>query len=312
MAIEPKSPRKRAVKKIRGKAKAEEVAADNSQAEVTEVADAPKRGKKTAAIPVPIFQAAEVVAPKSRKPVEEKISADSESDSDDSGFESAREEEEDYFDASEEPDLGGTRALRKIGERTARGYKQRIREEIGGIRDLRKIGEAAARRHRLITGEEQKLALEEERKEPPRMSQTQPSSRTQPSGRKRLLKNLGAAALLAGAGMTNIPQTQSTNVVPFSAQSRAPNPFLTSQQTVNPYMARPQNWYETNRGRDLEIAQQIQNRLGGNSTMDRNVLAEVQRRTQEDILKLRTARDEEERRRQEEMFDFRKQRTITL
>ena len=84
MAIEPKSPRKRAVKKIRGKAKAEEVAAENSQAEVTEVADAPKRGKKTAAIPVPIFQAAEVVAPKSRKSVEEKVSADSESDSDDS------------------------------------------------------------------------------------------------------------------------------------------------------------------------------------------------------------------------------------
>jgi ribonuclease E len=82
MAIEPKSPRKRAVKKLRGKAKAEETSA--SQAEVQEEADAPKRGKKSAAIPVPVFQAAEVVAPKSRKPAEEKVGADSDSDSDDS------------------------------------------------------------------------------------------------------------------------------------------------------------------------------------------------------------------------------------
>jgi Rne/Rng family ribonuclease len=84
MAIEPKSPRKRAVKKLRGKSKAEETSADNSPVEVNEDAVAPKRGKKSAAIPVPIFQAAEVVAPKSRKPAAEKISADSDSDSDDS------------------------------------------------------------------------------------------------------------------------------------------------------------------------------------------------------------------------------------
>ena len=61
MAIEPKSPRKRAVKKSRGKAKVE---TSTPATEVEEVASAPKSSaKKAPAIPVPIFQAAEVVAP---------------------------------------------------------------------------------------------------------------------------------------------------------------------------------------------------------------------------------------------------------
>ena len=64
MAIEPKSPRKRAVKKSKGKSKVEEASAESSP-EPSEVSAAPatKSGaKKAAAIPVPIFQAAEVVA----------------------------------------------------------------------------------------------------------------------------------------------------------------------------------------------------------------------------------------------------------
>jgi ribonuclease E len=58
MAIEPKSPRKRAVKKV---SKKKSLAADKS----TEIVDAPvaeavesKTKKKAPAIPVPIFQAA--------------------------------------------------------------------------------------------------------------------------------------------------------------------------------------------------------------------------------------------------------------
>ena len=63
MAIEPKSPRKRAVKKLRGKLKGEENTATQAEPSTelqSEVTDTPKRGKKAAAVPVPVFQAAEV------------------------------------------------------------------------------------------------------------------------------------------------------------------------------------------------------------------------------------------------------------
>lgn len=93
MAIEPKSPRKRAVKKSKGKSKVEE---SNSEAapEVTDSDEVPSRAakagaKKTAAIPVPIFQAAEVVAPprarksSAKKDVAEKSVVVEETSSDD-------------------------------------------------------------------------------------------------------------------------------------------------------------------------------------------------------------------------------------
>ncbi len=65
MAIEPKSPRKRAVKKSTSKDAAPEVV----EIETTEGDAAPKSRKKAASIPVPIFQAAPVdaVAPKRAK-----------------------------------------------------------------------------------------------------------------------------------------------------------------------------------------------------------------------------------------------------
>ena len=67
MAIEPKSPRKRAVKKSKGKSKVEESTLDAAP-EVVATDEVPTRAakssaKKSAAIPVPIFQAADVVAP---------------------------------------------------------------------------------------------------------------------------------------------------------------------------------------------------------------------------------------------------------
>lgn len=58
MAIEPKSPRKRAVKKSKAKAGNESVDAPDVAA-TSEVEAAPKTRKRAAAIPVPIFQAAE-------------------------------------------------------------------------------------------------------------------------------------------------------------------------------------------------------------------------------------------------------------
>jgi len=65
MAIEPKSPRKRAVKKSKSK----ETSAEVTEAVTTESETTPKTRKKAAAIPVPIFQAAPVdsVAPKRAK-----------------------------------------------------------------------------------------------------------------------------------------------------------------------------------------------------------------------------------------------------
>ena len=94
MAIEPKSPRKRAVKKSKGKSKVEESTSEAApEAVVTE--EAPARAaksavKKAAAIPVPIFQAADVVAPprakksSAKKDVAEKPVAVEETSNDDS------------------------------------------------------------------------------------------------------------------------------------------------------------------------------------------------------------------------------------
>jgi len=65
MAPEPKKSRKRTVKKAAEKKTADAVETPAAKAEITEDAPAPKRAKKAAAIPVPLFQAApEVVAPK--------------------------------------------------------------------------------------------------------------------------------------------------------------------------------------------------------------------------------------------------------
>jgi ribonuclease E len=81
MAIEPKSPRKRAVKKSKGKSKVEESTSEAAP-EVTASEEAPTRAakagaKKTAAIPVPIFQAADVVAPpRARKSSAKKAEAE--------------------------------------------------------------------------------------------------------------------------------------------------------------------------------------------------------------------------------------------
>jgi Rne/Rng family ribonuclease len=90
MAIEPKSPRKRAVKKLSKKSLSKETAAQVDSTP-TDAEDAPKSRKKAAAIPVPMFQAAPVdaVAPKrAKKAVAEKVSADAsaatDSDSEDS------------------------------------------------------------------------------------------------------------------------------------------------------------------------------------------------------------------------------------
>jgi len=69
MAIEPKSPRKRAVKKSSKKSLSSESTADADVTAAPVAEDAPQRvtkaaAKKAAAIPVPIFQAAEAAAPK--------------------------------------------------------------------------------------------------------------------------------------------------------------------------------------------------------------------------------------------------------
>ena len=84
MAIEPKSPRKRAVKKLSKKSLSKETAAQVDSIP-TEAEDAPKSRKKAAAIPVPMFQAApvDVVAPKrAKKAVAEKVSADAQAAAD--------------------------------------------------------------------------------------------------------------------------------------------------------------------------------------------------------------------------------------
>jgi len=75
MAIEPKSPRKRAVKKVKAvkgkivKGKAADVTDGATEAPAAEAAEAPaKIRKRVAAIPVPIFQAAEVTDAPAKAP----------------------------------------------------------------------------------------------------------------------------------------------------------------------------------------------------------------------------------------------------
>jgi hypothetical protein len=145
---------------------------------------------------------------------------------------------------------------------------------------------------------------EEEKKE--HKEEEKPTERrgkrsSQPSSRKRLLKNLGLTALLAG--MTNVPsdvQSQSKTIGSFLPQNQnLENPFLPYSQNVsNPFMIRTQNWCDLNKckGEELEIAERIAMRLSGGSTsMDRNLWNEVQRRTQEEILKMRNAKSQIER-----------------
>ncbi len=67
MAIEPKSPRKRAVKKSKTKA-GSETAEVSVATPVSEVEAAPKTRKRAAAIPVPIFQAAEATDAPAKAP----------------------------------------------------------------------------------------------------------------------------------------------------------------------------------------------------------------------------------------------------
>jgi ribonuclease E len=75
MAIEPKSPRKRAVKKIKAaKGKVADVTDALSDAPATETTETPaKTRKRAAAIPVPIFQAAEVTDGPAKAPRRAKV-----------------------------------------------------------------------------------------------------------------------------------------------------------------------------------------------------------------------------------------------
>ena len=77
MAIEPKSPRKRAVKKSKSKAGNESV--DSPEVAATsEVEAAPKTRKRAAAIPVPIFQAAEATDAPAKTPRRAKAKSEDE------------------------------------------------------------------------------------------------------------------------------------------------------------------------------------------------------------------------------------------
>ncbi len=78
MAIEPKSPRKRAVKKIKAAVKSK-VADVISDAPAVEATDAPaKTRKRAAAIPVPVFQAAEATDAPAKAPRRAKAKSDAE------------------------------------------------------------------------------------------------------------------------------------------------------------------------------------------------------------------------------------------
>ena len=115
MAIEPKSPRKRAVKKSKGKSKVEESTSEAAP-EVTASEEAPtsaaKAGaKKTAAIPVPIFQAADVVAPpRARKSSAKKAEAEK----------PAASEEVTNDDSDDSDSRGGRNRRRRRGGRGRR------------------------------------------------------------------------------------------------------------------------------------------------------------------------------------------------
>ena len=127
MAIEPKSPRKRAVKKSKGKSKVEESTSEAAP-EVTASEEAPtsaaKAGaKKTAAIPVPIFQAADVVAPpRARKSSAKKAEAEKPAAS-----------EEVTNDDSEDSDSRGGRNRRR--RRGGRGRRKPQGDELATNED---------------------------------------------------------------------------------------------------------------------------------------------------------------------------------
>ena len=115
MAIEPKSPRKRAVKKSKGKSKVEESTSEAAP-EVTASEEAPTRAakagaRKTAAIPVPIFQAADVVAPpRARKSSAKKAEAEK----------PAASEEVTKDDSEDSDSRGGRNRRRRRGGRGRR------------------------------------------------------------------------------------------------------------------------------------------------------------------------------------------------
>jgi ribonuclease E len=127
MAIEPKSPRKRAVKKSKGKSKVEESTSEAAP-EVTASEEAPTRAakagaKKTAAIPVPIFQAADVVAPpRARKSSAKKAEAEKPAAS-----------EEVTNDDSEDSDSRGGRNRRR--RRGGRGRRKPQGDELATNED---------------------------------------------------------------------------------------------------------------------------------------------------------------------------------
>jgi Rne/Rng family ribonuclease len=116
MAIEPKSPRKRAVKKSKSKDTSPEVAVDvTSQEETT-----PKTRKKAAAIPVPIFQAAPVdaVAPKRAK--KSAVKSEAKSTSKDSKESEGSEETTSSADSEDSDSRGGRNRRRRRGGRGRR------------------------------------------------------------------------------------------------------------------------------------------------------------------------------------------------
>ena len=112
MAIEPKSPRKRAVKKSKSK----ETSAEVTEAVTTESETTPKTRKKAAAIPVPIFQAAPVdaVAPKRAKKSAAK-SATKDSEKSEGSDESASS-----ADSEDSDSRGGRNRRRRRGGRGRR------------------------------------------------------------------------------------------------------------------------------------------------------------------------------------------------
>ncbi len=116
MAIEPKSPRKRAVKKI-SKKKSAEISADVEATPAAEVVES-KSKKKAPSIPVPIFQAAPVEkAPKAvAKKSVKKVEADSSSDEKVSTSAAAP----DSADAEDTEGRGGRNRRRRRGGRGRR------------------------------------------------------------------------------------------------------------------------------------------------------------------------------------------------
>jgi Rne/Rng family ribonuclease len=116
MAIEPKSPRKRAVKKSKSKETSPEVAIDATSQEDT----TPKTRKKAAAIPVPIFQAAPIdaVAPKRAK--KSAVKSEAKSTSKDSKESEGSEEITSPADSEDLDSRGGRNRRRRRGGRGRR------------------------------------------------------------------------------------------------------------------------------------------------------------------------------------------------